>query len=123
MQPLNVVIASNDSQAALRLAASLRPHFRSVAVALSMENVRHAIAKNRAAIAVVDLEMASMEEVARLCQEFEQTQIVCTHRVPDEEMWAQSLAAGALDCCHNADVAGIVQAVHRNVALARGNAA
>ncbi len=123
MQPLNVVIASRDSQAASQLAASLHQHFRSVAVARSLDEVRRAIPKHRAQLAIVDLELASVDDVKRLTHEFDHTSIVCTHRIPDEEMWAAALAAGAIDCCQNADVSGIVQAVDRNVKLARSSAA
>jgi DNA-binding NarL/FixJ family response regulator len=123
MQPLNVVVASNDSQAASLLAASLNPHFRTVSVARSLDEIRHAIPKNRAQLAIVDLELASVEDVERLIREFGHTKIVCTHRIPDEEMWASALAAGAIDCCPSDDAACIVRAVDRNVMLARSNAA
>ncbi len=123
MQSLNVVVASRDKQAASQLAASLNQHFRSVAVARSLDEVRSAIPKHRAQLAIVDLELASLEDVERLTHEFDHTSIVCTHRIPDEEMWASALAAGAIDCCQNADVAGIVDTVQRNVKMARSNAA
>jgi DNA-binding NtrC family response regulator len=123
MQPLNIVIASTDSKAASQLAESLHSHFRSVAVARSIEEVRHAIPKHRAQVAIVDLELANFADVQKLCSEFGQTQVVCTHRIPDEEMWAEALTAGAIDCCQNADVAGILEAVRRNVLQARANAA
>ncbi len=123
MQPLNVIVAGRDSQAASQLAASLNQHFRSVSVANSLDEVRHAIPKHRAQLAIVDLELASLEDVERLKKEFDHTSIVCTHRIPDEEMWTSALAAGAIDCCQNADVSGIVQAVSRNVRMARSNAA
>jgi DNA-binding NtrC family response regulator len=123
MQPLNVVIASTDTKAASQLAETLHRHFRSVAVARSIEEVRHAIPKHRAQVAIVDLELANFKDVQQLCNDFGQTQVVCTHRVPDEEMWAEALTAGAIDCCQNADVAGILDAVRRNVLQARANAA
>lgn len=123
MQPLNVVIASSDGQAASRLAESLNRHFRLIAVARSLEEIRHAIPKHRAQIAIVDLELANLKDVKQLCNEFTQTQVVCTHRVPDEEMWAESLNAGAIDCCQDSDAAGIVDAVRRNRLQARANAA
>jgi DNA-binding NarL/FixJ family response regulator len=123
MQPLNVVVASNDSQAASLLAASLNPHFRTVSVARSLDEIRHAIPKHRAQLAIVDLELASVEDVERLIREFGHTKIVCTHRIPDDEMWASALAAGAIDCCPSDDAACIVRAVDRNVMLARSNAA
>lgn len=123
MQALNVVVAGSDSQAASQLAASLNRYFRTVSVARSLEEVRHAIPKHRADLAVLDLELASVEDVERLAREFNHTSIVCTHRIPDEEMWASALAAGAIDCCQNADVASIVQAADRNVKMARSSAA
>ena len=123
MERLNIVIASRDPDLTSRLAESLHRHFRSVAVAHSVDEVRRAIPKNRAQIAIVDLETANLQEVHELCSEFAQTQVVCTHRIPDDEMWAEALAAGAIDCCHNADVAGIMDAVRRNVRMSRSHAA
>ena len=123
MERLNIIIASRDSKVVGRLAESLNRHFRSVAVARSMDEVRHGIPKHRAQIAVVDLETASIQQVRELCSEFSHTQVVCTHRIPDEEMWANSLAAGAIDCCHNEDAAAIIDAVRRNSLLARSSAA
>jgi DNA-binding NtrC family response regulator len=123
MQLLNVVVANTDAQAASRLAQGLNGHFRSVAVARSIDEVRRAIPKHRADLAIVDLESVNLEDVAKLRTEFGQTQVMCTHRVPDEEMWAEALTAGAIDCCQNADIAGIIEAVRRNFRQARANAA
>jgi DNA-binding NtrC family response regulator len=123
MQSLNVVVASRDTQAASQLVASLNTYFRNVSVARSLDEVRTAIPRHRAQLAILDLELASVEDVERLAREFNHTGIVCTHRIPDEEMWAAALAAGAIDCCQNADVASIVQAVERHVKQARCKAA
>jgi DNA-binding NarL/FixJ family response regulator len=123
MQPLNVVVANIDSQAASQLAASLNAYFRIVSVARSLDEVRCAIPKHRAHLAILDLELASVEDVERLAREFNHTGIVCTHRIPDEEMWASALAAGAIDCCASDDAGCIVQAVDRYVKLARSSAA
>ncbi|MFI5112115.1 MAG: hypothetical protein ACHP9S_04790 [Terriglobales bacterium] len=123
MQSLSVVIANRDSQAASQLAASLHAYFRNVSVARSLDEVRHAIPMHRAQFAILDLELASVEDVERLVREFNHTSIVCTHRIPDDEMWAAALAAGAIDFCQTADVDSIVQAVDRYVRLARANAA
>ena len=123
MQPLNVVIANLDSQSALQLAASLNTYCRNVSVVQSLDEVRNAIPKHRAQLAILDLELASVEDVERLAREFNHTSIVCTHRIPDDEMWASALAAGAIDCCQNADVASIVQAVDRQVKRACADAA
>jgi len=123
MQPLNVVIATTDTRIASQLADSLNRHFRTVSVARSLDEVRHAIPKHRAQVAILDLELASMPQVRELCTEFAQTQVVCTHRIPDDEMWANALNAGAIDCCQNGDISGIIDAVRRNVLQARANAA
>jgi len=92
-------------------------------VARSLDEVRTAIPRHRAQLAILDLELASVEDVERLAREFNHTGIVCTHRIPDDEMWAAALAAGAIDCCQNADIASIVQAVDRHVKQARSKAA
>ena len=123
MNRLNVVIASRDATVSSHLADSLNRHFRSIFVARSGDEIRDAIARYRASIAIVDLETADLKQVQELCNEFKQTQVVCTHRIPDEEMWAGALAAGAIDCCHNSDAAGIVDSLKRNLRLAQSKAA
>ncbi len=123
MQPLSVVLASSNSKAASQLAASLNSHFRIVSVARSLDEVRHAIPQHRAQLAIVDLELASVDEVERLVRDFSRTTVVCTHRIPDDEMWASVLAAGAIDCCASDDPASILQTVIRNVNFAYTSAA
>jgi hypothetical protein len=115
MNRLNVVIASRDTSVASHLAESLNRHFHSIALARSVDEIRQAIPRHRAQVAI--------DQVKDLCAEFSHTQVLCTHRIPDEEMWAESLAAGAIDCLHNADVAGIMDAVRRNVLMAKSKAA
>jgi DNA-binding NarL/FixJ family response regulator len=115
MRPLNVVVAQSDSINAERLAASLYDHFRSVAFARSLEELRDAIPKHRADVAVVDLELVGLPELESLHQSFRNTSIVCTHRVADEEMWASVLAAGASDMCASNDVSGIVSSALRSL--------
>ena len=61
-------------------------------------------------VAIVDLELAALSEVQQLKREFAATTIVCTHRLADETMWANALAAGAADCCYASDVRAIVLA-------------
>ncbi len=123
MQRLKIVVAHNDSHTAEELAASLNKHFRSVSVARSVDEVRTAIPRQRPELAVVDLETVSLKDVQKLCLEFGDVPIVCTHRLPDEQMWAQALEAGAIDVCQTNDVGGILLAVRRNLRVAQGNAA
>jgi len=108
MKALNAVVAQLDSRNAERLAASLFTHFKSVMVARSLEELRDAIPKAGADVAIVDLELVSMRDLQLLHKEHPGTSLICTHRVADEEMWASALAAGALDMCSSIDVDGIV---------------
>jgi len=48
---------------------------------------------------------------------------VCTHRIPDEEMWMAALEAGASDVCATDDVGTVLTSVLRSMALAHGTAA
>lgn len=114
MQTLNVVIAISDPKAAAELAGKLNAHFHSVSVARNTDEARHAIPRHRAHLAVIDLETVPLGEVQRLCQDFRNTSVVCTHRLADEELWSHALQAGAIDCCFPQDVSGILQAVTRN---------
>jgi len=115
MRPLNVVVAQLDSKNAQHLAASLYGHFRSVAVARSLEELRDAIPKHHADVAIVDLELVGLPDLQDLHRTFRNTNIVCTHRVADEEMWASALAAGASDMCSSSDVDGIVYSTLRSL--------
>ena len=114
MKPLSVVIAQSDPHSAELLAASLHAHFRAVSVARSVDELRTAIPKHRADLAVVDLELASLPDVAELHKEFPGTVVVCTHRTPDEEMWPSVIEAGASDFCQSVDVRSIVLAADRD---------
>ena len=123
MKPLTVVVAQQDPTCAERLAASLHSHFRAVSVARSVDELRMAIPKNRADLAVIDLEMATLPDIADLHREFPHTMVVCTHRTPDEGMWPSVIEAGASDFCQNSDVRSIVLAAMRDTPLANGAAA
>jgi hypothetical protein len=123
MEPLSIVIAQASVPAAAALAARLRPAARSLTVAPAPDALPAVVARHRARLAVVDLECASLQQVEALHREFPALAIVCTHRLADEVMWAQALAAGAIDCCQALDAEGILQAARRNLTGARGTAA
>ncbi len=110
MHSTTVIVAQADCIAAEHLAANLHTHFREIVVARDMEELRHLIQYHRADFVVLDLELAEFSEIAKLAREFHDLGIVCTHRVPDEEMWRACLNVGALDCCCLDDVYGIVRA-------------
>jgi hypothetical protein len=42
---------------------------------------------------------------------------VCTHRIPDEEMWMAALSAGACDVCPADDVNNVLSSILRSTAI------
>ena len=123
MKPLSVVVAQSNSKTAEMLAKSLYNHFRVVHLAGNVDELWRAIPKNRADVAIVDLELVSLCEVQQLKQEFAGTTVVCTHRLADEKMWADALASGAADCCYASDVRAIVLAASLTKPLSHAHAA
>jgi len=117
MKPLNVVIAQMDPKKAEAIAASLHNYFRSVSVARSKEELCHAIPRRRADVAVIDLEMITFAELAQLHRDLPATALVCTHRIPDEEMWTGAMSAGAADVCENQNVGTVVDSTLRSVGV------
>jgi DNA-binding NarL/FixJ family response regulator len=123
MKPLSVVVAQGNSKTAEMLAKSLYNHFRAVQLFRTLDELRQAIPSNRADVAIVDLELASLHEVQQLKREFSNTTIVCTHRLADEKMWMDALAAGASDCCYSSDVRAIVLAASHTRTVSHAHAA
>jgi DNA-binding NarL/FixJ family response regulator len=123
MKPLTVVVAQSNSQTAEMMAKSLYTHFRVVHLTANMNELRQAIPRNRADVVIVDLELATLHEVQQLKQEFVATTIVCTHRLADEKMWTEALAAGASDCCYSSDVRAIVLAASHTKTVSHAHAA
>ncbi len=123
MKPLSVVVYQCNHQNAESLAKSLHNHFRLVNVARDLDELRRAIPRHRADVAIVDLEQAGLEDIRQLSQEFSGTSIVCTHRLADERMWVQALAAGALDCCAGSDIRAIVLAATNTPLVPHAHAA
>ena len=123
MRPMNVVLAYHDAVAAERLAASLRQQFRALTVVAREDEIGTAVARLRAAFAVVDLELIGPAELGQLCAQFPATAFVCIHRLADDCMWTEALALGAVDCCNASDLHGILLASERYVRLSRGRAA
>lgn len=111
MQSIHVVVAHTDRTAAEQLADNLSTYFRRVCIAEGAEDLRGAIARNRAQLAVIDMELITTDDLHELCQEFEATAIVCVHRCPDEEKWIRAINAGAQECCHISDIHSILNAL------------
>jgi DNA-binding NarL/FixJ family response regulator len=123
MKPLSVVVAQSNLKSAESLAKSLHNHFRVVNVAGNIDELWRAIPRHRADVAVIDLEMTDLVAVKQLCLEFPGTAVVCTHRLANEQMWTEALAAGAADCCYNSDVRAIVLAASQTRPLSHAHAA
>jgi len=109
----DVIVAQSDCVVAEHLAAQLHTYFRNVSVARDIDEIRHIIYRHGANVVVLDLDLAGMDEVRGLTREFHSVGFICTHRIPDEEMWNETLQAGAVDCCANDDVNTIVRATRR----------
>ena len=124
MQALNVVVAHADSNAAQQLSNCLRAHFRRVTLVNGKSELKDAIERNRAYLAIVDLDLVPLDGIKELCADYAATGVVCVHRAPDYEMWSAATNAGALECCHPSDIPSILNAMRsRPVAKARGAAA
>jgi DNA-binding NarL/FixJ family response regulator len=123
MKPLSVVVAQSNSKTGELLAKSLYNHFRVVNLVSGVNELRHAIPRHRADVAIVDLELAGVNDIQMLRREYPATMIVCTHRLADEKMWTEVLTAGAADCCHNSDVRAIVLAASNTRPLSHAHAA
>jgi DNA-binding NarL/FixJ family response regulator len=120
---LSAVVLQMYPTVAQALAGGLRSHFQTVHVAGSHEELRERVAQHLPEIAVVDVEALRFPEVETLHRDFPSLLIVCTHRIPDEELWMAALEAGAVDVCPVDDVEAVLNSALRSVALAQSTAA
>jgi len=118
----SIVVLEKDPRVARSLAGGLRPHFL-VHVTQSREELREKLAKNPPEAVVFNIEYWRLTDVENLHHDFPELPIVCTHRIPDEEMWMAALEAGASDVCPADDVENVLTSVRRSMALSRGAAA
>ncbi len=109
---LTVVVLERDPNLARSIAGELRPHF-SVHLTRTREELRDNVLQNRPEAVVLNIEATHLGDVASLHQDFPELSIVCTHRIPDEEMWAAALEAGASDVCPADDVRNVLTSVLR----------
>lgn len=119
----SVVVLEGDPKLARSLAGGLQPHFHSVHLTRSREDLRDHVARNRPEAVIVDIESWRLSDVANLRRDFPTLPIVCTHRIPDEEIWMAALEAGASDVCPADDVENVLSSVLRSMALTRMAAA
>src|ERR1700724_748688 len=118
----SVVVLEQDPGVARSLAGGLRPHF-SVHVTQSSQEMRDNVARNSPEAVVLNIEYWRLTDVESLPRDFPPRPIVCTHRIPDEQMWMAALEAGASDVCPADGVANVLTSVWRSTALSRSHAA
>jgi len=122
MPPIHVVLTRHDPALTDKLIASVKKQYVDVATAGNEEDTRTAIARTKAQLAIVDLEIVNFVELDQLCHEFPATAFVSIHRLADDGMWSKSLAAGAVDCCLSGDLPRILQASERYIAFKTNHA-
>ena len=105
-----VVIAQNDSCFAERLESDLQKHFGRVVCAQSVEELQTILGRDKAHVAVLGLELASVDEIGQLACAFVDVTIVCTHHFPEDRLWVAALSAGAAELCHPLDIPSILAA-------------
>jgi two-component system KDP operon response regulator KdpE len=119
----SVVVVENDSRLAQSLAGGLSSHFYSIHLTHSGDELRERVARNRPEAVILDMEYSRLTDVRNLHHDFPSLPIVCTHRVPDEDLWIAALEAGASDVCPASDVQNVLTSVLRSVAVAKSAAA
>ena len=122
MPPVRVVIANPDNALPNALLVSPGNELLKVATVRASADIREAVPRMRAQLAIVDLELVSFAELADLCREFPATAFVCVHRLADDAMWAQALAVGAVDCCLSRDLPRILENADRYIAIKEAEA-
>jgi DNA-binding NtrC family response regulator len=120
---LSVVVLESDPGVAQCLAGKLSSHFHAVHLTRSGDELRERVAKNRPEVVVLDMEYSRLTDLQNLHHDFPLLPIVCTHRIPDEQLWVAALNAGATDVCGSDDVQNVLTSVLRSMAIARSAAA
>ncbi len=115
----SVVVVESDVRVAQSLAGGLSSHFHSVHLTRSGDELRERVAKSRPQAVILDMEHSRLSDVQNLRHDFPLLPIVCTHRIPDEELWIAALDAGASDVCRADDVQNVLTSVLRNVEVAK----
>ncbi len=118
----SVVVLESDPKVAQSLAGGLSSHFHSVHLTRSGDELRERVAKNRPEVVILDMEHSRLTDVSNLHNDFPSVPIVCTYRLPDEELWIAAMEAGATDVCAD-DVQNVLTSALRSVAIAQAAAA
>ena len=119
----NIVVLETDAGVAESLAGKLSSHFQAVDFTRSGEEFRERVSKSRPQAVVLDMENSRLTDVRSLRRDFPLLPIVCTHRIPDDQLWVDALEAGASDVCQSDDVQNVLISVLRSVETAKGASA
>ena len=115
----SVVVLESDSGLAQSLAGGLSSHFNSVLLTRSGDELRERVTTNQPEVVILDMEYSRLTDVSNLHHDFPSLPIVCTYRLPDEELWIAALEAGASDVCAADDVQNVLSSALRSVAIAK----
>src|SRR5258708_29963346 len=99
MQFSTVLVLQSDARISQSLVSSLCDSFFSVRAVSSLEELFAGIAKHRADIVILDMEIASFLDVQRLRRDYRGVSVVCTHRLPDQATWTSALNAVTHHVC------------------------
>jgi DNA-binding NarL/FixJ family response regulator len=115
----SAVVLESNPKLAQSLAGGLSSHFNSVHVTRNRDELRERVAKHRPEVVILDMEYSRLSDVSNLHHDFPSVPIVCTHRLPDEELWIAAIEAGASDVCPSDDVHNVLCSALRSMAVAR----
>jgi len=115
----SVVVLETDPKVAKSLTHKLSSHFHAVHLTRSGDELRERVARTRPEVVIVDMEDSRLTDVRTLHQDFPSLPIVCTHRIPDEQLWVAALEAGASDVCQSNDVQNVLTVALRSMAVAK----
>jgi DNA-binding NarL/FixJ family response regulator len=115
----SAVVLESDPKLAQSLAGGLSSHFNSVLLTRSRDELREQVAGNRPEVVILDMEYSRLTDVSNLHRDFPSLPIVCTYRIPDEELWIAALEAGASDVCPSDDVQNVLSSALRSMAVAQ----
>ena len=114
MSSISLLVVAHDPHALTQLASTLGQQFSTVLLAHSLNQANAVIHQQMPDVVVADLETLDTEELCSLTRQLH-LPVICTHRIPDEQMWTAALEAGALDVCCGSDPASLLSAVHRHL--------
>jgi DNA-binding NarL/FixJ family response regulator len=115
----SAVVLESDPKLAQSLAGGLSSHFNSVLLTRSRDEFRERISGSRPEVVIVDMEHSRLSDVSNLHADFPTLPIVCTYRVPDDELWIAAIEAGASDVCPSGDVKNVLNSALRSMAVAK----